>query len=102
MAPSPGSVSCQCGSRGTRLVRSAANNPRTAMRGRGIGNLRPDHSGSVAGIDDDIDAPVLLTAFGIVVAIGRLVRRQRSGLAVALDRRVDTDEPMAAKPLAYR
>src|SRR5438552_18635707 len=62
VAPSPGSVSCQCGSRGTRLVRSAANNPRTAMRGRGIGNLRPDHSGSVADIDDDIDAPVLLTA----------------------------------------
>src|ERR1700730_3371604 len=76
VAPSPASVSCQCGSRGTRLVRSAANRPRTVMRCRGIGRLppRPYAKTSAAGIDHDIDAPVLLAAIGIVSVLARLTR----------------------------
>src|SRR6202790_902676 len=103
VAPRPASVSCQCGSRGTRLVRSTANRPRTVMRGRGIGRLprRPYPKPSPAGIDHDIDATALLAAVGVVSAVRRLVGGDRPGLAVAFDRRVGAHEAMAAEPLAH-
>ena len=56
---------------------------------------------SPAGIDRDVDATVLLPAFGIIAAVGEGIGRNRAELAIAFDRRIGRHVTLRRKPVAH-